>query len=154
MKREFFTELYNSHFLKTRINAFFHMWSLQEGGGEPFTVNAFLMQFYHLFQRGNSSKKPQSLLQEKCHCTEHTQAESPARGEEQSWSHQEKTGRSGRGRDRTASSSEQMSQNVAFIQEKSDTSITSLLCKSDANTNFPHPTFKALLPQKNMRLLF
>lgn len=32
-KREFFIELYNSHFLKTRINAFFHMWSLQEGGG-------------------------------------------------------------------------------------------------------------------------
>lgn len=56
IKREFFIELYNSHFLKTRINAFFHMWSLQEGGG-AFTVNVFLMQFYHLFQRENSSKK-------------------------------------------------------------------------------------------------
>lgn len=33
IKRGFFIELYNSHFLKTRINAFFHMWSLQEGGG-------------------------------------------------------------------------------------------------------------------------
>lgn len=57
MNREFSIELYHSHFLKTRINAFFHMWSLQEGGREPFTVNAFLMQFYHLSQRENSSKK-------------------------------------------------------------------------------------------------
>lgn len=33
-----FSELYSSGFLKTRIRAFFHMWSTQEG--EPFTVNA------------------------------------------------------------------------------------------------------------------
>lgn len=32
-KREFYIELYSSHFLKTRINAFFHMWSLQEEEG-------------------------------------------------------------------------------------------------------------------------
>lgn len=36
IKREFFIEPYNSHFLKTRIYAVFHMWSLQEEGGAAY----------------------------------------------------------------------------------------------------------------------
>lgn len=41
IKREFFIEFYNSHFLKTRINAFFHMWSLQERGGGAIYCKCF-----------------------------------------------------------------------------------------------------------------
>lgn len=50
----------------------------QHRKGEPFTVNASLMQPNHLSQRENSSKRLQSLLLEKCHHSECTQTKAHA----------------------------------------------------------------------------
>lgn len=142
IKREFLIELFNFHFLKTRTNAFFYMWSLQEGGGAVYCKclsDAILspLSKTEFIQEALVTSSRKMLLHWMSTWLRRDGGWIPP------------TGKWIRGGGIVVSSIGYSKTPKLPIQDrkKSDTYIASLFYKPNANMNFPPTELKSLLPK-------